>query len=292
MSVASDARRDLIRKMELEKKLVRRLSVIDNKIVRGTIQRFDESGLPFDASTLEDDLTDALNTHYEKTADVFADQISQTLPSDIAVTAAEKTLVDQALAGYYAARAIEQSRIMTKTNQKDIENAIRDATETRDEAGQPLARREQAREAGARTARKLKGREKGRATTETQNASETAKATEAEVLAGRQPSVLRGSPLVAGVNKEWVTVGDERVRNAHVRADSQVRDLSKPFSVDGQLLRWPGDTSLGASASNVINCRCSSVYDAKSIFAERRRVGFTPVFETEPSPQLLESIGS
>lgn len=291
MSVASDARRDLIRKMELEKKLVRQLAIIDNQIVKNTIRTLAESGNTFVVGTLQEDLAEVLNTHYEKTADVFADQISQILPSDIAITEAEKTLVDQALVSYYAARATEQSKIITATNQKDVDDAIRGARETRDEAGQPLTQRDQAREAGARTARKLKGREQGRATTETQNASETAKATEAEVLSGRQPSVLAGSPLVAGVSKEWVTVGDEKVRADHVNADSQVWDLSKPFRVGGQLLRWPGDTSLGASVGNVINCRCASVYDVAEIFAERRRSGFAPVFETVPSAQLLVSIG-
>ena len=61
--------------------------------------------------------------------------------------------------------------------------------------------------------------------------------------------------------------------------------------VEGQLLRYPGDTSLGASAANVINCRCSSVVKPSSFLAIRRKPGFAPLMETIPTEQLLESLG-
>jgi len=291
MSAASDARRDLVRKLALENQLKRDLNKINNKIVDGTIRRFNDSGLAYDASLAEEDLTNVLNDHYENTSDVFSDQISSVLPSDIAVTAAETALVQTALAGYFVARAVEQAQIITATNQRNISDSIQGAGETRDEQGEPLSRRDQAREAGARTSRKLKQRQQGIATTETQQAAEVSKATEAEILVGKQASIIAGSPIFASVPKEWVTVGDEKVRFAHVRADSQTVDLSKPFTVGGELLRYPGDTSLGASAGNVINCRCSSIYQAESVFAVRRKRKQDPFIETEPSEQLRESIG-
>jgi hypothetical protein len=287
-----DARRDLIRKLELEKKLEKSISKINNELVTGTMQRFADSGLPYDATLLEGDVIDVLGTHYEKTADIFSKQMSESLPSEIAVTASEENLIEQALLAYFAARAIEQARIITDTNQKNIDAAILAAGETRDADDKPLARRDQAREAGVLAARKLKGRVTGIAITETQNAAETSKATEAEVLSGKRPSIVAGSPGDAGVDKEWFTVGDKDVRDSHVAADSQTRDLSKPFTVGGQLLRWPGDTALGATIENVINCRCSSVYDASAVFAIRRKKATAPFTETVASEQLLESIGS
>lgn len=291
MSATSQARRDLIRKMDLEQKLMRELTRLNNKIVGNTIMTFANSGLPFDASILEGDFQEMLATHYENTADKFADMISEELPADIATTSAETALINQALATYYVARAIEQASIITQTNQKNIESAILQASETRDVAGKPLSRRDQAQEAGVHTARKLKGRQQSIATTETQNAAETAKATEAEVLAGKQPSVIAAGAASAEVDKEWVTVGDENVRDSHVFADSQTRDVSKPFTVEGELLRYPGDTSLGASVGNVINCRCSSVVRPDSFTAIRRAPGFPAFLERDPSQQLLESLG-
>jgi len=165
------------------------------------------------------------------------------------------------------------------------------AREAVDEEGRLLAQRDRARQAGTQTSQNLKGRRAGRATTETQHAAEASKATEAEVLSGRQPAIIAGDPSSAAVPKELVTVGDEKVRMAYVKADSQVVDMSKPFTVDGELLRYPGDTSLGASASNVINCRCSSVYDAQSVFAIRRKAGMAGVVDRTASDQLLTSIG-
>jgi hypothetical protein len=69
----------------------------------------------------------------------------------------------------------------------------------------------------------------------------------------------RQSGMVIG--KIWKAAQQERTRDGHRAADSQVVRFDEPFYVangDGQLemLMFPGDTSLGASASNIINCRC------------------------------------
>jgi HK97 family phage portal protein len=64
--------------------------------------------------------------------------------------------------------------------------------------------------------------------------------------------------------QEWISTPDERTRGNdprdefdHVNVDGQIRDLDAPFLVSGQMLRFPGDDSLNASAGNVINCRCT-----------------------------------
>lgn len=62
-----------------------------------------------------------------------------------------------------------------------------------------------------------------------------------------------GIPL----DKEWITAIDGRERRAHRNADGQIVDMDKLFTVMAEKLRWPGDTSQGASAENVINCRCA-----------------------------------
>jgi hypothetical protein len=50
------------------------------------------------------------------------------------------------------------------------------------------------------------------------------------------------------------------VRPEHAAADGQEQLAINPFLVGGEQLNRPGDTSLGASAGNVINCRCSADY--------------------------------
>ena len=290
MSTAQ-ARRDLIRKMDLEAQIIRKLTRLNNQIAKDTIRVFDAGGLAFNASTMQEDFEELLGDHYHKTAETFSRQLSKALPSDIAATGPELSAIDEALLVYFAARAVEQAAIITKTNQKNINQSIAEAAELRDDADKPFSRRDQAVFAGVGTLRKLKGRQQSIAITETQNAAETAKATEAEVLAGRKPSVVAASGAPANIDKEWVTVGDQNVRDSHVLADSQTQDVSKPFTVEGQLLRYPGDTSLGASAANVINCRCSSVVKPASFLAIRRAPGFAPLVETIPTEQLLTSLG-
>jgi hypothetical protein len=63
----------------------------------------------------------------------------------------------------------------------------------------------------------------------------------------------------AGVpmRKTWLSMGDEFVRDDHADADGQTVDDDEAFDVGGEQLQWPGDISLGASAGNVINCRCA-----------------------------------
>lgn len=73
-----------------------------------------------------------------------------------------------------------------------------------------------------------------------------------------------GSLFVAGATlqryKIWMTRQDNRVRDAHAMALFQRVLASLPFSIDGEQLMFPGDTSLGASIRNVANCRCSAIY--------------------------------
>lgn len=70
--------------------------------------------------------------------------------------------------------------------------------------------------------------------------------------------------------KVWVSAHDARVRPGerasrfdHHDAHIQRTDLYESFKVSGEKLMFPGDTSLGASAGNVINCRCSFALQSK-----------------------------
>ncbi len=58
--------------------------------------------------------------------------------------------------------------------------------------------------------------------------------------------------------KRWVSVGDERTRSSHARANGQVRQLDEDFEINGSLMKYPGDPRGGAK--NVVNCRCVVVY--------------------------------
>src|SRR5690606_17616229 len=49
----------------------------------------------------------------------------------------------------------------------------------------------------------------------------------------------------------------------HHEVDIRKVDLEEAFEVSGEQLMFPGDSSLGASAGNLINCRCSFALQTK-----------------------------
>ena len=68
------------------------------------------------------------------------------------------------------------------------------------------------------------------------------------------------------ITKWWSNSADERVRLSHVELgrrynkDNQI-GFNEPFeTMDGSKLLYPGDTSLGADASEIIHCRCKCIY--------------------------------
>lgn len=60
--------------------------------------------------------------------------------------------------------------------------------------------------------------------------------------------------------KQWITEKDDKVRITHVEVDDSIVDINEPFVVGDSLLMFPKDTSLGASAEEIVNCRCSVKY--------------------------------
>ena len=61
-------------------------------------------------------------------------------------------------------------------------------------------------------------------------------------------------------NKKWIDVGDKRERKTHIEVGGTILPIDEPFSVGESLLQFPKDTSLGASADEIVNCRCSIQY--------------------------------
>ena len=62
--------------------------------------------------------------------------------------------------------------------------------------------------------------------------------------------------------KTWVISGNN-TRPSHLEADGQEVDQDEPFIVDGEELMYPRDSSMGASAGNIINCACTSIATPK-----------------------------
>ena len=81
-------------------------------------------------------------------------------------------------------------------------------------------------------------------------------------------------------SKVWLSSRDLRVRDTHKSplGEGQVTDLDVPFKLPGGLLMFPGDSSLGASGSEIIQCRCTTIHKPKAKKRKRpkrpqRRIG-------------------
>ena len=81
------------------------------------------------------------------------------------------------------------------------------------------------------------------------------------ISASNLGSVAAANATGLPLKKEWIATADERVRDAHADADGQVVEgTDGAFSIDGEELLFPGDTSLGATGANIFNCRCTVGY--------------------------------
>lgn len=97
------------------------------------------------------------------------------------------------------------------------------------------------------------------------NRSETIARTEVGIASnlGTQEAAL-----ATGLNLEkvWITEGDDKVRDGstgdfdHVSMDGIQIPIDDPYDVSGEEMYFPMDTSQGASAGNIINCRCVESY--------------------------------
>ena len=58
--------------------------------------------------------------------------------------------------------------------------------------------------------------------------------------------------------KIWDSTGDDgRTRDSHLQMEGVTVDIDEPFVLpDGSRMMYPGDSSLGAPAKEIINCRC------------------------------------
>lgn len=70
-------------------------------------------------------------------------------------------------------------------------------------------------------------------------------------------AVEQGAAKASQVQRIWDSAGDKRVRDSHVAMDGQSVGLDEPFvTPSGEKLMYPGDSSLGASGEETIQCRC------------------------------------
>ena len=259
-----DQNEQLLVKLQFEERFRRELRSIFNRI-RMEFILTTATGNTVRAKNYEAAFKNALQMHYARVQKAFLGVVeNNTTKQD-----SDEDLRDEILAALllWSEQNVSSSvSSIIDTTQLNMDRAIEQARQAfSDEGVTNYSQRELATAAAAILRRKLSGRETTIATTETQAPAESTKLIEAFGLAGLAPAtaVTRQRIGQTTSKKQWVTVGDERVRDLHVRANGQIKPINQPFIVNDERLMYPGDNFYGASANNTINCRCSAFYTFK-----------------------------
>ena len=71
-----------------------------------------------------------------------------------------------------------------------------------------------------------------------------------------QDAILTGKTM-----KRWIAILDKRTRGTHREVNGTAIPIMEPFVVGDSLLLFPRDSeTFGASAEEIVNCRCSVIY--------------------------------
>jgi hypothetical protein len=93
-----------------------------------------------------------------------------------------------------------------------------------------------------------------------------------------QQAVVRGELDAQDVRKAWDSSSDARTRPDHLLMERTYREgiqLEQAFiAPDFSRLMYPGDSSLGASGAQTIQCRCKAIYRIDFIGRQARVEGF------------------
>lgn len=79
------------------------------------------------------------------------------------------------------------------------------------------------------------------------------------MIAMADASAAAADTLDVSFTKTWCISGLGNTRESHEMMDGVTVDQDEPFSLPGGLLMYPHDTSLGASAGEIINCACDVI---------------------------------
>lgn len=60
--------------------------------------------------------------------------------------------------------------------------------------------------------------------------------------------------------KTWITMNDQKVRHTHEEINNLKIPIFETFQVGNSEMMFPKDESLGASADEIVNCRCTAIY--------------------------------
>lgn len=240
---------DFALKLKLEAPFQRSLKRLMNIIANDLFSMYIATEEVTDVNAYKIDLRGILKDNYRKVARAFKKNLRSRNKelSDQELGA----LIDSQLTTFINQQTEYQSDLIIATLDEELHQEIDDVIFDAAAEGVELSRDKIAADARRRFKDKIDGKVSGIATTETGIIAEKSKWVEATNLKKHKSMKMF---------KQWVSNLDEVTRVPHVFADGQRQEVDNPFTVGGERLMAPLDSSMGASAGNIIRCRCSAVY--------------------------------
>jgi len=274
--ISPDAERQLRAKMELEEMVKPALRGYFRRIIRDFRKIYAASGRPINMDAYKSELEVILTRHYERVQRRFKDNIlnrnggKNLIAFSCKQTSEERQRLDELIIISLAAWAVEKRAralsFITATNDEQMLRAIEAARRELIDAGMPIDNRTLAVASSSILSRAFNTRVDRIAVTETEESAEATNQIVASATAGAVPFsavAIQGiQPAVqtTEVIKTWRDMNDSVVRPSHRLINGTSITESGIFIVGGSRLRFPSDTSLGASISEIINCRCFADY--------------------------------
>lgn len=254
------AAQDLAQKLQIETAFRNDLSKLFAKVNRNFVKYYKQHGMLSPIDQNKADIKALLIKYYKLINRKFGYQVRTNNVKSFKKLELKQIdinkQIDREFNFYNDKHAEEQSTIISETNQRDYNELIQKVKVEAALTGYLLTNAAVAEQVSNEFEDRYEWRVATIAATETQNVSEQTKLIEAAAVAGAFAAVAETPNLM----KRWVSVLDERTRPEHVEADGQEVIANDPFLVGSDKLMTPGDSSLGAALSNIINCRCSAVY--------------------------------
>jgi len=245
----------LARKLKLESRVRPKLIRFFNQIGRDIKVVWSATGNVPVLSSFEAELVVLLREHYRIVAKSFNREVQKEAKHfNIALEAKNsQESIDNNIIDYISGHSVAQAGIILGTTTKELQKIMSAVLLNSSLSETPLSQLQIGKEIQRRFVDSTGGRVETISITETNTVAERIKNIESEAFASQLAQA--GQQLI----NTWNTTLDEKTRVAHVQADRQDRRQGRAFNVGGELLRYPGDMSLGASIGNTINCRCASV---------------------------------
>jgi len=263
-----------LEKFKLEDKLEKRLNRLFKAISLEWADVYAQTGRNIRFELFEDDMNAVLKDSYRDTSKKFhvdlRNQLEDQAESDpdnelfallLLLRNQSEVEIRAEIVAEMMSTVNRQTGFILNTTEKVVNKHTQDVIDEAIEAGVFLSTAEIAKEARKRINKENKNRSVGIAQNEVGNAAEASKQTEATVFddALSAGNVTTATGVAIFLIKTWWTVNDGKVRTSHRIANGQIRRIKEPFLVQGQLLMYPKDDSLGATIDNIARCRCESI---------------------------------